>query len=166
MWTDDEDFPDSISLAMDTASFIGMAKPSLPEPLPFCEPPDWDLPPDWDWPPDWNWKVDDPAVSTPTTWPLILTRGPPESPGWMSASVSSKSVSRSSEPADSSDAVMSWPTAVTVPVAAEGVPPTPPAFPMATTLWPTETALESPSVAVSSPEAPVSLMTATSDVTL
>ena len=73
-------------------------------------------------------------------------------------------VNCSAEPDDSSEAVIDWSRSVTVPGAADGVPPAPPALPIATTLSPTATVLELPREAVCSPEAPWSFMTATSEV--
>ncbi len=95
-------------------------------------------------------------------WPWPFTSGPPESPAWMLAFVSSRPVSCSEEPEDSSDAVIDWLSAVIVPGATDGVPPTPPALPSAVTLSPTPTVPESPVVAVVSPDAPESCSTAMS----
>ena len=67
---------------------------------------------------------------------------------------------------DSSDAVMDWSRAVTVPAAVLGVPPVPPAFPIPTTACPTETVLEFPNGATLRPEAFCSCITATSLVRL
>ena len=122
MWTVDEPFPASIWRAMDRAVLIGMAKPWLP----------------WDWPLNWNEKPAEAAVSTPRTWPEVLTSAPPESPGWMSALVSMRPLSCSDVPSPWSLAVIDWLSAVTVPPAALGVPPVPPALPTPTTSSPTE----------------------------
>ena len=64
---------------------------ALPEPLEPVEPLEPDPPPNP--PPNPlppippNWYPDEAAVFTPTIWPWLLTSGPPESPGWMSALV-------------------------------------------------------------------------------
>ena len=103
------------------------------------------------------------AVFMPTTSPWVLTSGPPESPGWMPALVWIRPWSRSALPADSSEAVMVLPVAVTLPVATDGVPPLPPALPSATTFWPLCTP-EELRLTVCSPEAFTSWSTATSRV--
>ncbi len=64
----------------------------------------------------WNWKLCDAAVSMPTTLPVALTRGPPESPGWMLASVWMRPVSCSALAPPSSLAVIVWLRAVTLPL--------------------------------------------------
>ena len=66
---------------------------------------------------------DEAAVSIPTTLPALLTRGPPESPGWTLAFTSMSPVSCSELPPLSSLAVMAWLSVVTVPGATLGVPP-------------------------------------------
>ena len=68
----------------------------------------------------------------PTTCPALLTRGPPESPGWTLAFTSMSPVNCSGLLPSSSLAVMDWLSVVTVPGATLGVPPVPPALPMAT----------------------------------
>ena len=65
-------------------------------------------------------------------------------------------------PDPSSDAVIDWFSAVTVPVATDGVPPLPPALPSAVTLSPDCTLEESPRLAVVRPDAFCSWITATS----
>ena len=64
---------------------MGMANPSMPL---------------------WNWNPLDAAVSMPITTPWVLTRGPPESPGFRAASVWMSPVSCSELLSDSSLAVM------------------------------------------------------------
>ncbi len=123
IWMVREAFLASMSAAMARAMLIGMANPSSPVicivyPL-------------------------DAAVSMPITWPLALIRGPPESPGWIAASVWSMLESCSLSPSGSV-AVIDWPKAVTDPLAVLGLPPTPPALPIATTVSPTETLVELP----------------------
>ncbi len=120
----------------------------------------------------WDWLLNpvvempvEAAVSMPTTSPLVLTRGPPESPGWMPALVSISPLSCSALPADSSEAVMVRPVPVTLPVATDGVPPLPPALPSATTFWPLCTP-EELRLTVVRPEAFCSWSTATSLVLL
>ena len=71
-------------------------------------------------------------------------------------------LSCSDDPEPSSEAVIDWLSAVTVPAATDGVPPAPPALPSPTTLSPTFTVEELPVVAVVSPDAPDSCSTATS----
>ncbi len=105
----------------------------------------------------WKAKPADAAVSMPMTWPLVSTRAPPESPGWMSAFTWIRPVSCSLVPSPSSVAVMDWSRAVTVPPALLGVPPTPPALPRPTTPSPTDTWEELPMVAVRRPLAPLQL---------
>src|SRR5499427_6075807 len=114
----------------------------------------------------WNWNPEEPdaAVSMPITLPVVLTSGPPESPGWMGALWWISPVSCSEVPAPSSDAVIDAPRPATWPTATDGVPPLPSALPSATTLSPTFTEDESPSAAVCSPEAPTAWMTAMSRV--
>ena len=109
-----------------------------------------------------NWNPAEPAVFIPTTRPWLSTSGPPESPGWMSASVWSRPDKRSLVPPNSSLAVIVWLRPVIEPSALEGVPPTPPAFPIPVTESPTRSDEESPSLAVVRPEASESLRTATS----
>src|SRR6266545_2626271 len=108
---------------------------AYPCPVPDCTPPNRPaLPADPALPAE-------PAVFIPMTCPELSTSGPPESP-----------------------ATTDWSTAVTDPVAYDGVPPAPPALPTAATLSPTWTAEELPSVTVASPDAPASCSTATSCV--
>ena len=71
----------------------------------------------------------------------------------MSALVSISPLSCSLLPDPSSDAVIDWFRAVTVPAATDGVPPLPPALPSATTLSPVCTVEESPRLAVVRPDA-------------
>src|SRR5579875_4210222 len=159
MCTVDEAWPASIWRAMDRAVLIGIEYPCVvpgwPEPAPLSPKlfPLNGLP---------NWNPEEAAVSTPITSPWSFTSGPPESPGWMFAFVSISPVSCSDVPELSSDAVIDWLSAVTVPGATDGVPPTPPALPRATTLSPTLTLDESPVVAVVRPDAPDSRSTAMS----
>jgi hypothetical protein len=54
--------PDVIEWAIVSAFAIGIAYPSVADVF-------------------WKPNPDDAAVSMPTTWPLLLTSGPPESPG-------------------------------------------------------------------------------------
>ena len=61
---------------------IGMAKPWFP----------------WFWPFDWKENPAEAAVSTPMTWPEVLTSAPPESPAWMFAFVSIRPLSCSLVP--------------------------------------------------------------------
>src|SRR5581483_610958 len=145
MCTVDEPWPASIWFAIDSAVLIGIAYAVVPE-----------LP----WP--WNWYVEEAAVSTPITWPYAFTREPPESPGWIGASVSISPVSCSLSPDASSEAVMDWFSAVTLPSATEGVPPLPWALPSATTRSPSFTDDESPKLALVRPDAPSAWITATS----
>ena len=104
------------------------------------------------------------AVSMPMTCPAGLTSGPPESPGWMLAFVSSMPLSCSDELPSSSLAVIDWFRAVIVPAATDGVPPLPPALPSATTCSPEVTCDELPGDTVASPDAPCSCSTAMSSV--
>lgn len=85
------------------------------------------------------------AVSIPMTWPFRFTSGPPESPGTICASVSSRlcSVSFWVVPSESC-AVIERLTAVIDPLIALGLPPSPSALPIATTGAPTRTAAELP----------------------
>ena len=106
-----------------------------------------------------NEKPVDAAVSTPITWPELLIKAPPESPGWMLASVWIRPVSCSLVPLLSSWARIVCPRLVTWPLALIGTPPTPPALPSPTTVSPTCTRDESPMAAVLRAEAPCSLMT-------
>ena len=71
----------------------------------------------------------------------------------MSALVSISPVSCSLTPESSSDAVIDWLRAVTVPAATDGVPPLPPALPRATTLSPVCTVEELPRLAMVRPDA-------------
>ena len=80
----------------------------------------------------------------------------------MLALVSIRPLSCSDDPEPSSEAVIDWLSAVTVPAATDGVPPAPPALPSPTTLSPAFTVEELPVVAVVSPDAPDSCSTATS----
>ena len=64
----------------------------------------------------------------------------------------------------SSEAVIDWLSAVTLPGAALGVPPVPPALPTPVTASPTCTEAELPKFAGCSPDASVSLRTAMSSV--
>ena len=111
-------------------------------------------------PPDSSAKPAAAAVSMPMTSPFESTSGPPESPGWMPAFVSSSPVSRSE--LLPSLAVIDLPRPVIVPVAAIGAPPAPPALPSAVTASPSCTFDESPRLTVWSPDAPFSCSTATS----
>ena len=72
----------------------------------------------------------------------------------MGALVSISPVSCSLTLDSSSDAVIDWLRAVTVPGATDGVPPLPSALPSAVTLSPTCTVEELPRLAVVSPDAP------------
>ena len=101
-------------------------------------------------------------MSTPMTFPSMSARGPPDCPGWMSASVAMRPVRSSESPVDWSLAVMERPRAVIAPEATVGIPPRPPAFPIPTTDWPTVAVFELPMLTVLSPFAPVSLITAMS----
>jgi hypothetical protein len=92
-----------------------------------------------------------PAVIIPTTWPLEFTKGPPESPGLILASVWIIPV-RCSVPPWSSPTVIERPTAVTVPAVTVGSPPCPRAFPIATISCPNSRADESPMVTIANPE--------------
>src|SRR5215831_545235 len=142
-------WPASIWWATAIAALIGTAKAWVA----------WDCPP-------WNWNPEplepDPAVSMPITWPVLLTSGPPESPGWMGALCRMSPVRCSTVPAPSSEALMAAPRPATWPTATDGVPPLPSALPRATTLSPTLTVDESPSDTVCSPDAPTSWSTAMS----
>ena len=145
MCTVEDDLPELISLAMDSAVLIGMAKPvvaveSGPNPEAFA------------------------AVSMPTTAPSPFTSGPPESPSWMGASVSIMPCNCSVVPAPLSLALMDWSRALMVPCAVDGRPPLPPALPSASTASPTLALLESDSVTGFSPDAPTSWSSATSSV--
>ena len=100
----------------------------------------------------------EPAVMIPTTLPRALTSAPPESPGWIGASIWMSPDSCSEVPVEESCAVIDWSRAVTLPATTLGAPPLPRALPIATTTSPTETVEESPSGAVCSPEASASLM--------
>ena len=71
-----------------------------------------------------------PAVTTPITWPALLTSAPPESPGLISASDWIMPVSCSAC-APLSLAVIVWSSAVTVPCVTRGAPPRPSALPSA-----------------------------------
>jgi hypothetical protein len=73
----------------------------------------------------------EPAVSMPTTCPLLSYTSPPESPGLSDALVTSSPV-RCSALLPRSLAVIDAPSAVMDPVAAVGVPPLPPASPTQT----------------------------------
>ena len=75
------EFPASICLAIATALLIGIANACVARP---CEA-----------------KLLDAAVSMPSTRPAALISGPPESPGWIGAFVSSKPVSCSELPSSS-----------------------------------------------------------------
>ncbi len=100
------DLPDMISSAICRAELMGIAKPSVEA--------------------DWSPKrvlLCDPAVSMPMTLPALSTRGPPESPGTMLASVSIIPL-RFSERSPSL-AVIDWSRPVMVPLASAGVPPRP-----------------------------------------
>jgi len=100
----------------------------------------------------------------PMTLPSESYSGPPESPEMTAALISIMSVSVSAFVPFSSLAVSDWPVATTVPVAALGVPPTPPALPT-TVIWSAAaTVEESPIRTVCSPDAFCSCSTATSSV--
>jgi hypothetical protein len=87
------------------------------------------------------------------TSPSVLTSGPPESPGLMSALWPIIPVSRSASPAPSSEAVIARSRPVILPVTTDGVPPLPPALPSATTFSPVCGA-SGLRLTVCSPEAP------------
>src|SRR5579884_2190255 len=114
MWTVALPLPDSIWLAMETALLIGMAKLEVAE---------------LDDPNPERRLLEEAAVSIPMTWPFVLTKGPPESPGWIGALVSIMPFRVSALEPSSSLAVMLWLSACTVPVTTDGGPPTPPALP-------------------------------------
>ena len=101
-----------------------------------------------------------PAVIIPTTWPSVSTSAPPESPGWMFASVWIIPVSCSEVPLGF-EAVIDRSTAVTEPLATAGSPPRPSAFPMPATLSPIAT-VEVSGVIVSRFDASASWSSATS----
>src|ERR1051326_3759176 len=92
-----------------------------------------------------------PAVMMPTTWPALLTRAPPESPGLISASDWIMPVSCSAW-APPSLAVIDWSSAVTLPSVTRGAPPRPSALPRAKMVSPIFTLDESPKVTVGSPD--------------
>ncbi len=89
-------WPASICWASATASLIGIAKA-------------------WVRADDWNWNPEEAeaAVSMPITLPVLLTSGPPESPGWMGAVWWISPVSRSTVPAPSSEAMIDAPRPAT-----------------------------------------------------
>ena len=95
---------------------------------------------------------------------FALTSGPPESPDSMFARTWIRPVSCSDEPLDSSEAVIDWSSAATVPGAGTGSPPLPPALPRPRIWSPTLTVDESPMLAVGSPDASSSWMTAMSSL--
>ena len=95
--------------------------------------------------------VDAAAALMPITSPSALASGPPESPGTMSASIWMRLLRRWARLPDSSLAVMLRPSALTLPVTTDGVPPWPPALPSATTASPTRTVSESPILTTSRP---------------
>src|ERR1700730_9295850 len=136
--------PDSIWWAMLIAWAMGMAKPTPAE--------------------EENRRPPEAAVSMPMTWPAALTRGPPESPGWMGAFIWMSPVRVSALAPPGSLAVIVWLTASTVPATTAGVPPTPPALPIATTGSPGATAEESPTTIGLRPDTPWIWMTAMSSV--
>ena len=140
--TDPPSFPDRTWFTTLRASSEGMANPTLES--------------------DWNASLREPAVIIPTTCPAVLIRGPPESPGWMSASVRIMSRSRSTPPW-SSPTEIDWPTAVTLPLVTAGAPPRPSALPMATTCCPIDTVEESANVTVGRPRTPSTCRSATSE---
>ena len=105
----------------------------------------------------------DPAVIIPTTCPAALTSGPPESPGWIGASIS-MTLPNDSVPPRPSLTVMDCPRFEMLPWVTVGVPPWPSALPMATTSWPTERVEESARVTVGSPDKPWICRSATSSV--
>ena len=143
MWIVLVAWPASICLAIERAALIGMAKDT-----PAAA---------------WNRKLDDAAVSMPTTLPSVVTSGPPESPGCRGALVRISPLSCSPPPL-ASPAVTVWSNASTTPSTALGVPPAPRALPIPTTASPTTSVEESPMLTALSPEAPLSLRTATSSV--
>jgi hypothetical protein len=110
----------------------------------------------------WTAPPPEAAVSMPTIVPAASYSGPPESPGWTPAFVSTSPLSCSALPPRESVAVIAWCRAVTVPAAAVSVP-VPPASPTAVTASPT-VAGEELSAAVVSPVALSSCRTATSAV--
>ncbi len=81
------------------------------------------------------------AVFTPITSPLALTKGPPELPGLIAASVWMSRVSRLPDNCSSRS------KAETIPVVTDGVSPRPNALPMARTSSPTSTSEDLPSLA-------------------
>jgi hypothetical protein len=105
---------------------------------------------------------EDAAVSMPTTSFSASTRGPPESPETMGASVWMRSVSVSPAAVPSDWVVMVCPSAVTWPLAAVSVP-VPPALPTPVTASPT-CAPSLSSLAGVRLDAPSSFSTATSFV--
>ena len=143
-WTLDDGFPLSIWSPMDFTVAIGMANPCVVS----CA----------------KAKCELPAVSMPITCPAASTNGPPESPAWIGASVWIIPIRCSTLPESSSAAVIDWPSLVTVPETALGVPPLPPALPMATTAWPTLAGALAKET-VRRCDAPVICSTATSAVT-
>ena len=104
----------------------------------------------------------EPAVMMPMIFASLLTSEPPESPGWIWASVSMRPSSCSDVPFSLSIAVMDLSRPVTLPAATIGLPLAPPALPMPMTVSPTLTVEESPNGAGVMPEALRSLMTAMS----
>ena len=79
-------WPDSICRATARAWSTGMANPSVPEP--------------------WEEWLCEAAVSMPITWPAVLTKEPPESPGWMLTFTWTRPESCSLAPSRLSRAVM------------------------------------------------------------
>ena len=143
MWIVSEALPSRMSWAICIAWLMGTAYPSVSvSPL--------------------RLGATDPAVMMPMTVPSASMSEPPESPGWMSASVSMRPLSRSDVPLDELVAVMDLSRPVTLPAASIGCPPSPPALPRPTTGSPTRTVDESPIGAGVSPDASRILITAMS----
>ncbi len=88
------------------------------------------------------------AVFMPTTWASAFTRGPPELPGLMGASVCSSPVRCSVVPERSDSADKDRPVADTMPSVTVGPPCRARALPMATTSSPTNTLAELPRATV------------------
>jgi hypothetical protein len=99
-------------------------------------------------------------VFIPITRRPAAKSGPPESPGWSSASVLINPVSRA-RPPWSSPTVIERPTPVMWPAVVTSVP-VPPALPTAVAVWPTLTFDESPTDTVCRPLALWSFRSATS----
>ncbi len=100
----------------------------------------------------------------PMTAPLLLTSGPPESPGWIGALIWSSPLTVSTSAPLWSLAVMVWLRALTLPVVTAGVVLRPSALPKATTACPTLTVDELPTVTVWNVPPPSIWTSATSSV--